>query len=367
MKKLLLAAAIAAAAAASTGCSTVQANADADHAHADVQSSYNAKLNDELNATRSELQSTRTRIAELEAQRQLSSDNSASSGLLPPNAEPGICYARLFTPATYITREEKRLAKEASEQVTVIPASYKWVEEQVKVNDAHEHTKLIPATYKWVEDQVLVEPERTEKALVSAAVFKTVTEKVIDKPAHFVWKKGRGPLERIDSTTGEIMCRVEVPATYRTISRQELVSPAEIREVSKQAVYKTVKRRVIDKEAHTVVDKHAAEYKTVKVRKLIEAEKIVRLDVPAEYQTVTFNEKQGDEKLEWKTILCETNTTPNVVVKLQKALQTKGYKPGPIDGVVGVETMAAVNRFQKDSGLASGQLSTETLRSLGVL
>lgn len=366
MKKLLLATAIAAAAAASTGCSTVQANADSDHAHVDAHSSYNVKLTDELTATRSELESARTRLAELEAQSQQSPANE-SNGLLPPNPEAGVCYARLFTPATYVTREEKRLAKAASEQLTVIPALYKWVEEQVKVNDEHEHTKLIPATYKWVEDKVMVEAERTERAVVSDAVFKTVTEKVMDKPAHFIWKKGRGPLERVDSTTGEIMCRVEVPATYRTIKRQELVSAAKIGEVTKPAVYKTVKRRVIDKAAHTVVDKHPAEFKTLKVRKLVDAEKVVRLDKPAEYQTVTFNEKVGDETLTWKTILCETNTTPNVIVKLQKALDARGYNPGPIDGVVGAETMAAVNRYQKDAKLARGQLSTETLRSLKVL
>ena len=58
-----------------------------------------------------------------------------------------------------------------------------------------------------------------------------------------VWKKGTGPIQRIDESTGEIMCLVEVPATYKTISKEVLVSPATTRTVEIPAVYKTVSVR----------------------------------------------------------------------------------------------------------------------------
>jgi len=47
-------------------------------------------------------------------------------------------------------------------------------------------------------------------------------------------------------------------------------------------------------------------------------------------------------------VLCETNTTPDVISKLQSALAKAGYNPGPIDGVVGSETLSAVTQYQKD-------------------
>ena len=51
---------------------------------------------------------------------------------------------------------------------------------------------------------------------------------------------------------------------------------------------------------------------------------------------------------------------------MQVRLGDMGYNPGPIDGVIGRETMGAVSAFQKDNKMASGQLTMETLRALGV-
>ena len=44
------------------------------------------------------------------------------------------------------------------------------------------------------------------------AQYETVTEEVLVRPAYTTWKKGTGPIQRIDQATGEIMCLVEVPA-----------------------------------------------------------------------------------------------------------------------------------------------------------
>ena len=70
--------------------------------------------------------------------------------------------------------------------------------------------------------------------------------------------------------------------------------------------------------------------------------------------------------MEWREILCETNTTPGVVTRLQSALRVKGYNPGTLDGVLGPETMKAVTAFQRDNKLESGQLTIKTVEALGV-
>jgi len=55
------------------------------------------------------------------------------------------------------------------------------------------------------------------------------------------------------------------------------------------------------------------------------------------------------------------------VKSVQKALQEKGMDPGPIDGVMGPKTMAALKAFQKDQKLTeSGRLDDQTRDKLGV-
>jgi hypothetical protein len=44
--------------------------------------------------------------------------------MLPPNAKPGECYARVYVPPAYKSTEERMLKREASEKVEVIPAKY---------------------------------------------------------------------------------------------------------------------------------------------------------------------------------------------------------------------------------------------------
>ena len=55
------------------------------------------------------------------------------------------------------------------------------------------------------------------------------------------------------------------------------------------------------------------------------------------------------------------------VKAVQKALQDKGMDPGPVDGVMGPRTSAALKAFQKDQKLTeSGRLDDQTREKLGV-
>ncbi|VAW45516.1 hypothetical protein MNBD_GAMMA03-1779 [hydrothermal vent metagenome] len=71
--------------------------------------------------------------------------------------------------------------------------------------------------------------------------------------------------------------------------------------------------------------------------------------------------------MQWYLTLCETNTTADIVSRLQAALDKAGYNPGNIDGALGAETMSALSIFQKDNSLPSGQLTMAALKKLGVL
>jgi hypothetical protein len=240
--------------------------------------------------------------------------------LLPPNAKPGECYARVLVPPRYKTETVRVLTREASERVETIPARYEEVEERVLIREASKRFEEVPAEYGWAEEKVVVEE------------------------AHTVWQKGRGLIEKVDNATGEIMCLVEVPASYKTVRKQVVVKPATVREVQ-----------------------IPAEYQTVKVTKMVSPPQEKRTAIPAEYETVSRTQKTSDGYMEWKRVLCETNITSDTVSKIQDALIKAGHDPGPVDGMLGPQTQSAIRSYQKSKGLAEGDLTYETIESLGVM
>ena len=284
---------------------------------------------------------------------------------LPPGAKPGECYARVFVPGETKTTTEQVVVREASERVQVVPAEFGWEEQQVLVKEASERVEVIPPKYGWAEERVLVK-EASEKLVTVPAVYDTVQEKILVRPAYTTWKKGRGPIEKIDEATGEIMCLVNVPAEYRTVTKRVLKTPETTKTVTIPAEYRTVKKRVVVEPAKTRTATVPAEYQTVRVNKMIKPASETRVVIPAEYGTITKQEKISGGRMEWRPILCETNATRGVISDLQRTLASKGYQTGPIDGVLGQRTMSAVRSYQRDKGLVTGQLTIETLKALDV-
>ncbi len=325
------------------------------------------------------------------------------------SATPGMCFHEHTIPATFTTESDQVLVSEASESVSVTPATYTNVQKTITVSEASTKIVQVPAVYK------------------------TVSEKILVKAAHTVWKKGTGPIQRIDSATGEIMCLIEVPAEYKTVTKQVVVTPATTRTIDIPAVtktisvreqataaseqrtpiaakYKTVSRRVKASEADVVwheihntdhssatrtgqqvcltetpavyktVSKRVVKTpasshevvipgtsKTVKVQRLATPASERRIVIPETYKTVSRQELVKDGYMQWRSILCETNTTRARISQIQRALKTAGYNPGPIDGVVGSATIRAVNAFQKSKGLPVDKyLNVETIKALGV-
>lgn len=335
-------------------------------------------------------------------------DTAAKYGIDLDAATPGMCFHEHYLPATYETVYDNEMVSEESYRIEVIPASYETVEERILVSEATTRLVTIPATYKWEEEKILV------------------------REAYVDWKKGRGLIEKIDNTTGEIMCRVEIPAEYKIVKKKIVDQPARTVEEVIPAVYKTVKvqkmvapaseqkiaipaqfkqvahqkvdeqgrlvwheinnneltkktrtgnqiclvetpaeyrktsKQVVVTSAKTVVEEIPAVYETVKVKVVENAAQERKIEIPAEYQTVSYEKKVAEGHLEWRQVLCETNTTSNVIAKLQAALAGADYNPGPVDGVYGRQTAAAVSTFQKDEGLATGGLTLETLKKLGL-
>ncbi len=325
---------------------------------------------------------------------------------LPETAKAGQCFSEYHLPPKYKTETQKILKREASKKFEVVPAKYETVEEKVLVREASEKLIEVPAKYE------------------------TVTEKVLERAAYTTWKKGRGPVERIDNGTGEIMCLVEVPAKYKIVKKRVLKTPAttkkiaipakytmqkvrklvtpasekvieipaEYETVTKRvkvsdgkttwvargavsegkatgrvlcmaeipAKYKTIEKRVVKTPASVKKVEIPAVYQTQKVRKLVSPPQEKRIKIPAEKQTVSKRVRVSGPKLEWRSVLCETNMTEATNLKIQRALKNAGFNPGPIDGVIGRQTLIAVDQFQRKKGLPTGGLTLRTLKELGV-
>lgn len=294
-----------------------------------------------------------------------SGGTSGNAADLPPNAKKGECYARVLIPGQYESTTERVLDREGGDRVEVIPAEYTWEQQSVLTREASERIEVIPATYKTVTETIEVEPARNELKTIPAR-YENVSEKILVREAYTTWKKGTGPITKVNEATGEIMCLVEVPAEYRTVVRKELKEPARTDDVFIPAKTRTVTRRVIDQPASTRAVPIPAQYDTVRVRKLVRPAQERRIPVEATYKSVTKQRKVTDERLEWREILCETNTTPNVIRRVQAALQREGYRPGGVDGVLGEQTIRALRAYQVDNDLPSGQLTMATVRRLGV-
>ena len=305
----------------------------------------------------------RARGAETSGSAMKASD--AGSSLFPPNAKAGECWARVFIAPTYRTVSERVLKRGESERLELIPAQYTWEEQSVLVKEASQRMEIIPAQYRWVEEKVLVKPE--SKRLVEVpARYEMQSERVLVKEAHTIWKKGRGPIEKIDHATGEIMCLIEVPATYKTVTKRVMVSPPTTKEVFIPAEYKTIKKRVMVEPPKERRVEIPAEYNTVKVRKMISPARERKVAIPAEYQTVTRTEMVSDGRMEWRRILCETNVNASTIRQVQMALRDAGHDPGRIDGVIGHQTQSALKSYQRANKLAEGGLTYETLRHMNI-
>lgn len=179
---------------------------------------------------------------------------------LPP-AAPGQCFAKVKMPARYITKTKRILIKPATNRRVLVRApQYRWVNRKVLVRKATSKVRVIPAKYK------------------------TVTQRKMIKPSYVTWKKGHGAITRIDNMTGEIMCKVRIPAKYQTIKKRVLVRKAQTIRTYVPAVYKTVKQKQRIS---------GAIYKTV--------------HRPARYKTQNYRVKVGNARYVWKGILCKTN------------------------------------------------------------
>jgi hypothetical protein len=82
--------------------------------------------------------------------------------------------------------------------------------------------------------------------------------------------------------------------------------------------------------------------------------------------TAARHVQEGSGEVMWLPISCQPTVTPEMVRQIQRALKEAYYYHGPLDGVYGSQTRRAVTSYQRTMGLAVGDITFETLQSLGL-
>jgi hypothetical protein len=223
-----------------------------------------------------------------------------------------------------------------------------------------------------------VTPAKTTLSKV-APTFKTFEERVLVKDAYTTWKRGGNViavgntalggtiLENRTSDTGEVMCLVEVPAEYRVITKRVKVSDGGTREATSKAVYRTVSKRVVDQAASTRRIAIPAEYSNVTKTVEVTPASTNTTTTPATYKTVTKTVNAAPSRTVWTSVLCDVNTTPGVVRRLQTSLKSAGHYGGPIDGVIGSQTRSGIKSYQSAQGVKSDILTIDSAKKLGII
>ena len=178
--------------------------------------------------------------------------SASTAGMNISGARPGTCFFEHYKPAKYQTTTEKVLASEASERVQSIPARYRTVSKRILVSEGTERLVQTPAQYKNVTQRVQISPARTE------------------------WKKTKCGDRGCNQS--EVVCLVEIPPVYNTVTKKVVATPASTRKVTTPP-----------------------QYRTVQVQELVQPATSRAIPIPATYKTITKRAKVQDASYFWTT------------------------------------------------------------------
>ncbi len=290
-------------------------------------------------------------------------------GAPPPQPDQyGKCYAKCKTPDVYETVSTQVLVKESRAKSTVSDSEYETVTETVLVKDGYKKLTVIPAKFETKEQRVLVS-EGSCKVSVVPAKYDTQTTRELVSPASGKWVKKKKAPNCLSANPEDcyVLCWEEIPAQYKTNSTSILIQPESYDTIYTDPVYKTIKVQVMIEPARVEEEYVPPVYKEVTKKVLARCGGVSTTYTPAEYKTETKKVLVAEGSYtDWVEVVCAGDMDNSMVSGVQKALNDRGYDAGPVDGVMGAKTRAALVKYQQDNGLPVGNLNIATLQSLGL-
>ncbi len=238
---------------------------------------------------------------------------------LPRGARPGECFSHVATPATYRTVREP-IAQPPLTTWRDIPAVYRTVDRKVLVTPGRVDHETIPAVtgtrVHWVEHPG---PDRIVEA---PPEYRWVERRVLVSPARLVWRRGQtshgydaapGYGEAISvRPTGEVMCRVLVPARYAVRRVRVLVNPGRTCVVKGPSSRERITETYVVTPARVVDHPVAPVYRTVSERVLVTPPRKERIVTPQPPRYAERRVEVTPARTGWSRIQC---APPKVQVK----------------------------------------------------
>lgn len=258
---------------------------------------------------------------------------------LPPNPQPGVCYARVEIPAQRQTVSENVMVQEGYETFRVSEPQIRARQEKVLVKEAGFRYDVRQPSYKAVNETVMVRPAYERLSVVPPS-FKTVTETIRMSQPKLVWKKGnpatlRAQGYKIHSTadgrvgsygrghmningsvypsqasvvdcgaTCEIWCLVEDPGQSASFTRRVLARPADVRRETIPAKFRTITKQVMADPGGVSKVPVPPQYATITVEDVVNPGGVQRDVVPPAFKNVARSVEHAPSRYEWREVVC---------------------------------------------------------------
>lgn len=256
--------------------------------------------------------------------------------------------------------------RDGFEDYDVTPARLGDGFKTVVIKDGATLYRVEPPVYREVIEQVLVKPEFIRSEVVPA-VFEEVYKTVEVEAARTELEDCKAAGVRFsDSGTARTLCARLISAKTTDIKVNRLVRPASTQEIVVPAEYKQVTRWVLERPAKAIPIDVAAQTRALAVKNIVQAEMVAARIEPEERRRLSATKFAGQPQLITVPAVCDHELNEAMITAVQLALSGAGHSPGAIDGQLGKQTIAALLEYQYSNGLAYGALTYESLDSLGV-
>jgi OOP family OmpA-OmpF porin len=232
---------------------------------------------------------------------------------LPENPEPGKCYVRCKTPDVWKNETINVAVSPEYKKIITYPAQYRTIQEKVLIKEAGEEMLMVPAVW-GTQEVTYFEKEDGSRLEVRKAIFNQSFETVETKAASANWEMSE-KMPDCDSDDPEdcrYWCYKPLPAEFKTMPVEKLLSDASVIKIPISGVRKTYKRKVMVKKPTTTLVQTQPEYQTITKTVLVKDAFTEDTTIPAVYRSVTKQiliRKGG--LTSWKPVDCKlVNNTP---------------------------------------------------------
>lgn len=266
------------------------------------------------------------------------------------------CPAQVLTPAKFQNQQKRELIYKGGFRYENIPATIAWGEKRIQVEPARHAREITPAEYRTVTETVETLRERYELR-TTPAQYKTETKRVKIKDAYLRWRPGcQGDIQQ---------CATPVSAEYTYLKRQLIDVPATTKRVYLPSETVQVERKILVKAGTGTGGVIPAKYRTIKVGRVTSPWQVKTTQEANRYQTLDTLTLVHPQKMTTRHAVCDGQMQPHHIQGLQTALQNAGITVS-ITSKLDAQTNAAITHYQEKHQLASGALTLETLKHLGL-